>query len=440
MPNTETVDATVSGFYTLRVVNASGCSSLASAPISVRVVPLPAQPVITNTRPLSFCEGDFTTLQGPVGASTYVWSNGGTTQSIDVNLTSNITLVVTNANGCESPVSAPVAVVVAPTPTAPTVTPVRPLTFCVGDSTILDGPTGFTTYLWSNGETTQRIVVKTTSAITLRVTNAQGCQSPESVIANVLASTPTQATITPNGNAFLCDGDSLTLTASAGNTFLWSNGQTTSTIKTTVGGTFSVIITDANGCVSTSLPTTVTVVAPPVVTSNIDTIRSATGKGTDVRITVAPAGNYTFSWSPSFGVSDPTAQNVTISAEQPDNYTVTVTNTASGCVGTKTIRVIVSKEVYVPNMFSPNGDGVNDALKVYGYGITSLKLRIYDRFGRTVFENSKVDFIQNTGWDGKSEGKDLPSDTYFYSISGTLENGDAVKVNSKNNGSIFLNR
>jgi gliding motility-associated-like protein len=440
LPNAETVDATVSGFYTLTVVNASGCSSLVSARVSVRVVPLPAQPVITNTRPLAFCEGDFTTLQGPAGATTYAWSNGGTTQSIDVNLGGNITLVVTNANGCESPVSAPVTVTVAPTPTAPIITAVRPLTFCVGDSTILDAPTGFTTYEWSNGETTQRIVVKTTSAITLRVTNAQGCQSPVSVISNVLANTPTQATITPSGNATLCDGDSLVLTASAGNTFLWSSGQTTQTIRTTVGGTFSVIVTDANGCVSTSLPTIVTVVAPPVVTSDVDTIRTSAGKGRDVRIFVSPAGNYTFSWSPSFGVSDPNGQNVTISAEQPDNYTVTVTNTASGCVGTKTIRVIVSKEVYVPNMFSPNGDGVNDVLKVYGYGITTLKLRIYDRFGRTVFENSKVDFIQNTGWDGKDGDKELPSDTYFYSISGTLESGEPVKVNGKNNGSIFLNR
>jgi gliding motility-associated-like protein len=441
LPSAETVDATVSGFYTLRVVNASGCTSLVSSSVSVRAVPLPAQPLINNTRPLTFCEGDFTTLQGPVGATRYIWSNGASTQSIDVNSAATITLVVTNAEGCESPVSAPVAVVVNPTPTAPTISAIRPLSFCVGDSTILEGPAGAGAYQWSNGETTQRIVVKTTSAITLRITNALGCQSPESVIANVLANTVTQATITTStGNNFVCEGGTLDLTASAGATFLWSNGATTQATTINAGGTFSVVVTDVNGCVSTSLPLTIIASPAPILTATEDTFRIAANTDRTVTVSASPAGNYSYLWTPAFGIDNPTSGTVNINTDQTQNYTVTVTNNTSGCSATIPILVIVSKEVYVPNMFSPNDDKVNDRLLVYGYGVRTLKLRIYDRFGRTVFESSDVPFIQNVGWDGKSDGKDLPSDTYFYSISGTLENGDAIKVLGKNNGSIFLNR
>ncbi|MFY8035405.1 MAG: gliding motility-associated C-terminal domain-containing protein, partial [Flexibacteraceae bacterium] len=441
LPNAEAVDVTVGGIYTLSVVNASGCTSIVSTPISVRVVPLPAQPVITNTRPLTFCEGDFTTLQGPAGATTYIWSNGATTQSIDVNLAATLTLVVTNSNGCESPVSAPVTVAVTPTPGAPTITAIRPLSFCVGDSTILEGPAGAGTYQWSNGETTQRIVVKTTSAITLRVTNAQGCQSPESVIANVLANTVTQATITTStGNNFVCEGGTLDLTASNGATFLWSNGSTTRTVSINAGGTFSVVVTDANGCVSTSLPLTIVASPAPVLTASEDTLRISANTDRTVTVSASPAGNYSYLWAPVFGISNPNSATVTINTDLTQNYTVTVTDNTSGCSATIPVLVIVSKEVYVPNMFSPNDDKINDKLLVYGYGVKSLKLRIYDRFGRTVFESSDVFFIQNVGWDGKSDGKDLPSDTYFYSISGTLENGDAIKVQGKNNGSVFLNR
>lgn len=441
LPGLEAVDATVSGFYTLRVVNASGCTSLASAPVSIRAVPLPAQPVITNTRPLTFCEGDFTTLQGPVGATTYRWSNGATTQSIDVNLAATITLVVTNANGCESPASAPVAVVVTPTPAAPIITAIRPLTFCVGDSTILEGPAGVGTYQWSNGETSQRIVVKATGAITLRVINAQGCQSPESVIANVLANTITQATITTStGNNVVCEGSTLDLSASAGATFLWSNGATSQTVNINAGGTFSVVVTDVNGCVSTSLPITITSVPPPSLSVSEDTFKIAANTNRTVTVAASPAGNYTYLWSPAFGIDNPNSATVNISTELTTTYTATVTDNASGCVSTIPVLVIVSNEVYVPNMFSPNDDKINDRFLVYGFGVKTLKLRVYDRFGRTVFESADVNFIQNVGWDGKSDGKELPTDTYFYSISGTLESGEAIKVQGKNNGSVFLNR
>jgi gliding motility-associated-like protein len=69
-----------------------------------------------------------------------------------------------------------------------------------------------------------------------------------------------------------------------------------------------------------------------------------------------------------------------------------------------------------------------------------LKLRIYDRYGRTVFESSNAEYIQNTGWDGTDGGNKLPSDNYFFAISGKLENGQDIKIDGKNNGSIFLNR
>ncbi len=78
--------------------------------------------------------------------------------------------------------------------------------------------------------------------------------------------------------------------------------------------------------------------------------------------------------------------------------------------------------VFVPNVFSPNGDGFNDLLRVRGRGITELDFVIYDRWGEKVFETNDV----NAGWDGTYKGQPMNLAVFVYIIKGKFKNGDAI--------------
>jgi len=456
LPNTQQVDVIPTGpgrtAYTLRVVSAAGCTSLVSRSVGIIAIPPPANVSLNNLRPLTFCEGDSTILEGDAGIASYEWTINGvpgpTTQRIVVKIPAVVTLRVSNAEGCFSVPTNPVTVTVNAVPGLPTITSsTGSFSFCQGSTITLSGPAGLATYKWLSASdvvlsTTQNLDVSTAGNVKLIVTNALGCSS-DTASANIIVNTIQQVTVIPAGNAIVCSGGTITLSADgfpANARFVWApNGETTPSITVGSAGAFSVTVTDANGCSSTSAVTNVTVSTPPTVTISPDTFRIAAGKEVPVTVGVSPAGNYTYQWAPTFGVSDPNAASVTITASEPTDYTVTVTDIGN-CSNSKTIRIIATKELFVPNMFSPNGDGINDVLKVYGYGVVSLKLRIYDRYGRTVFESSNAEYIQNTGWDGTDGGNKLPSDNYFFAISGKLENGQDIKIDGKNNGSIFLNR
>src|SRR4029078_2488142 len=115
----------------------------------------------------------------------------------------------------------------------------------------LDAGAGFTSYLWSNGDTTRTINVTTNGTFTVRVTNASGCQSLASASVTVTVTALPVATITPSGPTSFCQGGSVTLDAGARfNTYLWSSVDTTRAINVATNGTFTVRVTNASGCQS----------------------------------------------------------------------------------------------------------------------------------------------------------------------------------------------
>jgi len=107
-------------------------------------------------------------------------------------------------------------------------------------------------------------------------------------------------------------------------------------------------------------------------------------------------------------------------------YNLRVTNTMR-CTGTDTIRFKVfceQSQVYIPNVFTPDGDGINDVLMVRGQGIKTVKMfRVFNRWGEIVFE--KANFVPNekpNGWDGKVRGVKAPPDVYVYMCEVMCEN------------------
>ena len=339
---TQSINVTSSGSYTVRVTNANGCQSASSAATVVTVNALPGTPAISAGGPTTFCAGGNVTLTSGTGTS-YLWSNGATTSSINITASGSYTVKVTNASGCQSAASAATVVTVNALPITPTITANGPTTFCAGGSVTLTSSAG-TSYLWSNGATTQSINVTASGSYTVKVTNASGCQSAASVAtvvtANALPATPT---ITAGGPTTFCAGGSVTLTSSAGTTYLWSNGATTPGINITTAGSYTVQVTNANGCQSAvSAATIVNVNALPVVNAGTD-ITIPNGTFTTINATVTGTGPFTYSWSPSAQlvnalIKDPTTVNLAATTV----FTLTATSLTTLCSNTDAVTITIS--------------------------------------------------------------------------------------------------
>jgi gliding motility-associated-like protein len=135
-------------------------------------------------------------------------------------------------------------------------------------------------------------------------------------------------------------------------------------------------------------------------------------------------------WTPVTALSCTNCLTPLASPINSTTYIAKVVN-EGGCAATDSITIIVvcnNGNLFVPNTFSPNGDGMNDVFYVRGKGLTTIQsMRIFDRWGQMVFE--KRNFAPNdpaSGWDGTMNGKKAPIDVYIYTIEVICENSVIV--------------
>ncbi|MBV6439443.1 MAG: hypothetical protein EPGJADBJ_01083 [Saprospiraceae bacterium] len=274
-----------------------------------------ATPTINVVGSTTLCQGSSVILEAST-ANSYLWSNGATTQSIMVTTSGNYSVTVSNASGCSASSTA-VTVIVNPTPPPPNITPNMPAPFCQGGSVMLTSSAA-SSYLWSNGATTQSITVSTAGQYSVTVSNAAGCTAASlSAVPVTVLPLPT-ATITPDGPTTFCQGGSVILMASSASSYLWSNGATTQNIPVSTTGQYSVTITDINGCTDASPITSVTVNPIPTVTVNSPTICAGQSA------TLTANGAATYLWS-----NLATTNSITVSPTATTTYTVT--GTTAGC-------------------------------------------------------------------------------------------------------------
>ena len=321
---TPEITVSTSGSYSCIIIGANGCESPPSIPIDVIINPIPNTPIITSNNPTEFCDGESVTLSAPAGFSDYLWSNGETTQSITVTDAGTFDVMVTDTNGCESPISQTITTNVITIPT-PSITAQNPTTFCEGESVTLTAPSGFSNYLWSNGETTQSIIVTDSDTFDVIVTDTNGCQSmPSASITTTAISATIAPVITVNGNTNLCEGESVTLSAPAGfSSYLWSTGAIAQEIIVSASGTYSCIITSANGCESPPSAPIEIIVNPlpptPIITSNTS---NTFCEGESITLT-ATAGFANYLWS-----NGETTQSITVT--ESGTFDVIIIN-ENGC-------------------------------------------------------------------------------------------------------------
>jgi gliding motility-associated-like protein len=171
----------------------------------------------------------------------------------------------------------------------------------------------------------------------------------------------------------------------------------------------------------------ITVNPLPVIDATVD--KPIINLGDQVQLNVTQGQNYTYNWTPINLVSNNTIYNPVSSPTQNTVYTVIVTN-ANLCNNQDTVSVRISdnecniKNIYIPNAFTPNGDGKNDVFKVNSTILKSMYLEVYDRWGNKVFESNSITDV----WDGTYKNKPAPLEAYGYYFTGECFQGEKVTL------------
>jgi gliding motility-associated-like protein len=495
------------GDYSVYVLDANGCDSTSSL-LTVGVHP---EPVISSSN-AQFCLNSATASLTATSANpniVYSWNNGAGTGSV-FSLNSTIagvttyTVVGVDENGCDDTTTAVATILANPT------FGFTPNDFCVGVAGTLSADNSALTYTWANSTSSTTgisvavpatVVSSTTYSVT--GTDANSCTTVNTITAIVHASPVVEILNQINGDTTVCGSTPIDLLASGATTYVWSTSAITNPISVSSAGSYSVVGTDAFGCVnSTTIDVTAApgpVIGPgygvPTICNGYQTqlsIDSTAGYtyswvnslgtvlSTDTIVTIATAGNYTLTVTNSCGS---TSQAITIGSASIDvsfdadttlglaPLHVQFTNTSSGatnyywlfgngdtlstttlnpvadlhqhfdeagtyvvyllgtnnsnyCSASATMEIIVLAQdigIVIPNVFSPNGDAINDYFGVQSYGIKQFSCSIYNRWGTLITELDNV----SERW---TPGSNASEGTYFYLIKATgIDNKDYSK-------------
>lgn len=325
---TEDITGLAPGNYSATVTDANGCIKSIGFTIT-QPAPLSASPASTDITCNGANDGTITlNVSGGTGPYSYSWSDDGTITSKDrAGLSQgNYTVTVTDANGCQD-----VESITINEPSQLTSVDIRQNVSCFGGSTgainlSISGGVGPYSFLWSNGALTEDLVNISAGNYSVVITDANGCTINDSFTITQpsapLSKTDNVQQITCNGAA---DGIiNLTVTGgSAPYSYSWSNGSTNEDLNNLPAATYTVTVTDANGCTITD---SYTITDPPVLTlSGTATDISCFGAG-DGAIDISVGGGeapYTYAWSNGESTED-------IAGLSAGNYTINITD-ARGC-------------------------------------------------------------------------------------------------------------
>lgn len=407
------VTAADNGSYIYHAFDEDGCEDTDTLAVVVHV---PAAPQLLSSSP---CFGDtlFLTLANPADFTAYQWRNPtGTTVSGDMVVdfqaadTGNYRFTATDLNNCS--VQEQVAVSGAPLPEFDY--EIEPN--C--DSTRVYLYPDTYDYDWSNGISGSTLASAAGGDFQLSITDAVGCR------------TTTQITVpAPEGPAYevileqaSCPGEGANVRIEMANPdlpaiFSIDGGQTFSLFPEFTGllpGIYGVQVQDDLGCVQTQR---LIIPAPDTMGVRLPVDRLDVRPNTPISLRAETVGNIVnYQWVPD--IIDSGGPNTDFVAQQDMDIRIIVEDD-QGCRAVAGLPLtIVLGEVFVPDVFSPNNDGVNDGFTFFsdlGSGEEILFLRVFDRFGGVVFstENQPLN-DERMGWDGRHNGREMPEGVYVY--------------------------
>lgn len=419
--NTQTATGLFAGTYSVTVTDASGCSGTQT----VVVTSIGGLTATASSSPTSCSINSGTATANPTGGNapyTYLWNPSAQNSQTATGLGSGgYTVTITDANGC---VCTAAANVIAPNGiTAVNTTAIQ--TSCYGGTngsataTPVGGISPYN-YLWNNGQTAQTATGLSAGSYSVSVMDSSGCLFKTTVI----VTQPASAIFSSISSADTCGkkAGSATSAISGGAspyTYLWLTNpvQSSSTAVGLAAGTYTCIITDNNGCTVIGKISVANIPGPIAnFTPNPQTVDIL-----DASIFFIDLSSNATTWLWNFGDGIPpsTQQNPFHTYQSEGTFLVTlmVTN-GHGCADTISKSVIIEgySTFYVPNTFTPNGDGRNDFFapvftRIDNNGFSML---IFDRWGNEIFNTTTL----GDYWNGKvkNSGKVVPEDVYVYVI------------------------
>jgi len=354
-----------------------------------------------------FCKGNTETLFGPPGYYSYTWTDGKTkytTQDIIITKPGKYSLLAQTNRGC----TATDTISINGTATD-SIKLGRDTTICSGTQLKIKIPYEGR-YLWNNGDTDQAITVRKGGKY-MAIIKLGAC----TLYGNINVTIQPFPLVNAGGtDTSFCIGDSGILSVGylTGTRYRWSTGDTLNFITVKKSGTYSLQI--SNGHCDTTINKIVTV--EPIPNPNLGKDTSACRKFTK---TLDAGPGLSYKWFPD----GETTREITVNAE--GKYAVFVSN-GIGCEKTDTIMLTMHCEdatLFVPNSFTPDGNGKNDIFKAEGTHIGQFKMSIYNRWGELIFESNDI----NTGWDGTFRKMACPMDVYLWVIDYTGLSSEKMK-------------
>ncbi len=281
-----------------------------------------------------------------------------------------------------------------------------PLVGFTGDSTYCPGMEteltafGAYNYEWSNGESSENINIGDPGGVYWMLgRSSEGCVS-DTIKVNIIEEPDWYFAI--SGDSFLCEGSVCHLVGEGAVGYLWSTDETIDSILVYYEGIYSLKGTNQRGCIK-ELSADISEVPVPSLSFSLSS-SVVNDRNNTVECMAESDDNVRYLWNMGDGTTSYSSYYLHSYTNTTDliAYPVTITTTNQyGCITVKGSEVIV--EPFIPNVFSPNNDGIND-LFMQGYDI-----KIFDRHGILLYSG-------NEGWDGYYKGKLLDPDTYFYQL------------------------
>jgi gliding motility-associated-like protein len=356
------------------------------------------------------------------GGTSYTWNNGVTNGvSFNPAATQTYTVTGTDANGCSNTDQVLVTV-----NALPNVSAGQDQSVCAGTTVTLNG-SGAVSYVWNLSVVDNvPFTPGATQIYTVVGTDANGCQNADQV--TVTVNPP--PTIGAGADQTICVGSSVTLSGTGGVSYSWNNGVTNGvSFNPGVGTqTYTVTGTDANGCTNTDQ---VVITVLPVPVADINSTDPLSGyPGLVVTFTNSSTNATGFVWDYDNGDSDVTTnvnQDGGSTFNSPGTYTVTLTASNGVCQDEDQLIVIVIPfeplVIHVPNVFTPDADGLNDTFQIDTENATSMSVVIVNRWGEFIEELNDLTDV----WDGTSKGKEMSEGVYFFKYSIGAKDGTTTE-------------